>query len=150
MREIEIIAVGKLKEEYLRNGENYFQKELSKKIAFRIITVADEKTKDGAGFKEVDRVKNKEGEKILNYIDSKAMVMAMDLGGREMKSSAFRELIHEALYDGVKIQIIIGGSLGISDEVLKKTNKRISFSKMTYPHQLFRIMLLEELSHALM
>ena len=88
MREIEIIAVGKLKEEYLRNGENYFQKELSKKIAFRIITVADEKTKDGAGFKEVDRVKNKEGEKILNYIDSKAMVMAMDLGGREMKSSA--------------------------------------------------------------
>ena len=150
MREIEIIAVGKFKEEYLRNAENYFQKELSKRITFRIITLMDEMTKDGAGIKEVDRVKRKEGEKIQRHIDSKAMVIAMDLGGKEVKSPAFKQLINEALYDNGKIQIIIGGSLGISEEVLKKTSKKITFSKMTYPHQLFRIMLLEELCHALL
>ncbi len=146
MKEIEIIAVGKLKESYLRDAENYFRQELSRQVNCKITTVQDEKTKDGAGLKDVERVKEKEGKKIEHLLDPKAMVIAMDLNGKEMSSSIFKKLILENIYDEKKIQIIIGGSLGIAEGVLKQSNKKITFSKMTFPHQLFRIMLLEELN----
>ncbi len=150
MREIEIIVVGKLKESYLRDAEDYFRQQLSKRIKCTIISVQDEKTKDGAGIKDLDRVKEKEGQKIERFIDSKAMLMAMDLQGKTMSSRAFSKLIQETLDNEIKVQIIIGGSLGISKGVLERSKKKITFSKMTYPHQLFRIMVLEELSRALM
>lgn len=150
MREVEIIAVGKLKEPYLREAENSFRQEISKKIPCRILTVQDEKTKDGAGLKEMDRVKEKEGFKIEHFLDPKAMVIVMDLKGKELNTKAFSDLILETLELDQKIQIIIGGSWGISDGVLQRAKKKITFSKMTYPHQLFRIMVLEELSRALL
>lgn len=149
MKEIEIIAVGKLKEAYLRDAEHYFIKNISKRISFRIIIVSDEKTKDGASKKEMDRVKAKEGQKIEAILDSKAIVLAMALQGKSLSSQDFSKLILETVDLGLKIQIIIGGSLGISDAVLDRSQKKITFSKMTYPHQLFRIMVLEELSQAL-
>ena len=77
------------------------------------------------------------------------MVMAMDLKGKTFSSSEFSKVIQKNLSDETKVQIVIGGSLGISDSILNKAQKRITFSKMTYPHQLFRIMVLEELSRAL-
>lgn len=149
MRQIEIIAVGKLKENYLKDAEQFFRQEISKKVMIKIIAVPDEKTKDGAGIKEITRVKEKEGQKILPYLDAKAMIMVMDLQGKEVKSVAFQKAINDTFFDGQKLQIIIGGSLGLSLEVLEKAKMKIAFSKMTYPHQLFRIMVLEELNQSL-
>lgn len=147
--EIDIIAVGKLKEEYLRNAQEMFLKYLNQRARINVIEIKDEKTKEGASDRELERVKNLEGKSILKYIDPRGKIIAMDLRGKITTSSALSKILESELLDGQKIQFVIGGSLGISEEILGMAHKRISFGAMTYPHQLFRVMLLEELKKSI-
>lgn len=144
--EISIITVGKLKEDYLRKAQEIFLKEIGNRIRIRVIEVKDEKTKENASEKELSRVKNLEGSGIMKHLDLKGKIIAMDISGRRTTSETLRKMLSDEWADESKIQFIIGGSLGISDEVLNLAHKRVSFGPMTYPHQLFRVMLLEELT----
>lgn len=146
--EITIIAVGKLKEDYLQDAEKSFVRELAKRWPLRVVEVKDEKTKDGASEKELQRVKNLEGKGIMKHLDPRARIIAMDISGKSVSTQEFQRILEACVDEGTKVQFIIGGSLGISDEVLSTAHQRISFGRMTYPHQLFRIMLLEEISRA--
>lgn len=147
--EIRIITVGKLKEDYLRKAQELFLKEIGNRIQIKIIEVKDEKTKENASEKEQSRVKNQEGLGIIKHLDLKGKIIAMDISGKKTTSDMLRKVLMDEWEDEMKIQFIIGGSLGISDEVLSLAHKRVSFGEMTYPHQLFRIMLLEELSKSI-
>ena len=144
--EIEIIAVGKLKENFLRDAQAKFLKELNRRAQISVIELKDEKTKEGASVKELERVKNLEGKNILKHLDPRGKIIAMDISGKKVASDALHKMILSEKMDGQKIQFVIGGSLGISEEILALSHKRISFGAMTYPHQLFRVMLLEELT----
>ncbi|MBO1265612.1 23S rRNA (pseudouridine(1915)-N(3))-methyltransferase RlmH [Proteiniclasticum sp. SCR006] len=144
--EIDIIAVGKLKENYLRSAQDSLLKGLNHRAGISVIEIKDEKTKEGASLKELERVKNLEGKSILKHLDARARIIAMDLRGKKTNSDALKKMLAVEQMDGQKIQFIIGGSLGISEEVLAMAHRRISFGDMTYPHQLFRVMLLEELT----
>jgi len=145
MMEIRLIAVGKLKEPYLRAAEEHLEKMVGKKVPIKIVEVADEKTKEQASEKEMDKVKDLEGQRILKQVDRKGQMYVMDLSGKKIKSMAFQGIVREAMMEDIPLQLVIGGSLGLSKDVLKAAKGRISFGEMTYPHQLFRIMLLEEL-----
>ena len=142
--EIEVITVGKLKEAYLREAEEVYLMAIGRNCKIRVLELKDEKTKDGAGQKELSRVKDLEGEGILKKLDAKAMIIAMDIGGRKVSTAEFRDTLDKVGPEG-KVQFVIGGSLGLSENVLQMATKSISFGEMTYPHQLFRIMLLEEI-----
>lgn len=144
--EISIITVGKLKEDYLRKAQDIFLREIGNRIRIRVIEVKDEKTKENASEKELSRVKNLEGSGIIKHLDLKGKIIAMDISGRRTTSEILRKMLTDEWADESKIQFIIGGSLGISDEVLNLAHRRVSFGPMTYPHQLFRVMLLEELT----
>ncbi len=144
--EISIITVGKLKEDYLRKAQDIFLREIGNRIRIRVIEVKDEKTKENASEKELSRVKNLEGSGIMKHLDLKGKIIAMDISGRRTTSEILRKMLTDEWADESKIQFIIGGSLGISDEVLNLAHRRVSFGPMTYPHQLFRVMLLEELT----
>lgn len=147
--EIDIIAVGKLKENYLRSAQESLLKLLNHRARISVIEIKDEKTKEGASLKELERVKNLEGKSILKHLDSRGKIIAMDLRGKKTTSDALKKMLEMEAMDGQKIQFIIGGSLGISEEVLDMAHRRISFGSMTYPHQLFRVMLLEELTKSI-
>lgn len=147
--EIDIIAVGKLKEEYLRNAQEKFLKELNQRARINVIEIKDEKTKEGASDRELERVKNLEGKSIIKHLDPRGKIIAMDLSGKKTTSDELSKILESELQDGQKIQFVIGGSLGISSEILAMAHKRISFGAMTYPHQLFRVMLLEELKKSI-
>lgn len=144
--EMEIIAVGKLKENYLRDAQEKFLRDLNHRSRISVIEIRDEKTKEGASHKELLRVKNLEGKSILKHLDPRGKIIAMDLSGKKTSSEALHKMLASEGMDGQKIQFIIGGSLGISEEILAMAHRRISFGAMTYPHQLFRVMLLEELT----
>ncbi|PHV70754.1 23S rRNA (pseudouridine(1915)-N(3))-methyltransferase RlmH [Sporanaerobium hydrogeniformans] len=143
---IEVICVGKLKEKYLVQAIDEYSKRLSRYCKLNIIELADEKTPDNASVKEELIIKEREGEKILAKISDSAYVIALDLQGRMLSSE---ELAHFMLDCGIKgnshLIFTIGGSLGLSDAVLKRANYKLCFSKMTFPHQLFRVMLLEQI-----
>ena len=147
--EIDIIAVGKLKENYLKSAQESLLKLLNHRARISVIELKDEKTKEGASPKELERVKNLEGKSILKHLDARGKIIAMDLSGKRTTSDALKKMLTAEILDGQKIQFIIGGSLGISDEVLALAHRRISFGGMTYPHQLFRVMLLEELTKSI-
>lgn len=149
MMTVELIVVGKLKEPYLRDAQEDWLRKLSKICQFSILEVKDEKTREGASEKEMQKVKNQEGEGILRHIHPQAQVLVLDLAGKKTDSPAFKRLLQDAQDTGRRVQLIIGGSLGLSEGVLARANHRISFGEMTYPHQLFRWMLLEEIHHAL-
>lgn len=142
---ITLISVGKLKEKYLKSAIDEYSKRLTRYCKLNIIEVADEQTPDNASEKEELQIKNKEGQKILSHIKDNMFVVALDLKGKMLSSEELAGFIKDC---GVKgdsnIAFVIGGSLGICDEVLKRSNFKLCFSKMTFPHQLFRVMLLEQ------
>ena len=147
--EISIITVGKLKEDYLRKAQEIFLKDIGSRIRIRVSEVKDEKTTENASEKELNRVKNSEGIGIMKHLDLKGKIVAMDISGKKTTSDTLKRMLTEDWADETKIQFIIGGSLGISDDVLSLAHKRVSFGQMTYPHQLFRVMLLEELTKSI-
>ncbi|ACQ52682.1 23S rRNA (pseudouridine(1915)-N(3))-methyltransferase RlmH [Clostridium botulinum] len=146
---ISIISVGKIKEKFLKAAIDEYSKRLSKYCKLNIIEVPDEKTPDNASLKEENIIKEKEGTLILKHIKDNSFVIALDLKGKSIASEEFSDLIENCRLTGNStIAFVIGGSLGLSEQVLSRANYRLSFSKMTFPHQLFRVMLLEQVYRA--
>ncbi|KGK89217.1 MULTISPECIES: 23S rRNA (pseudouridine(1915)-N(3))-methyltransferase RlmH [unclassified Clostridium] len=146
---ITIITVGKLKEKYLKEAINEYSKRLSKYCSLEIVEVADEKTPENASAKEEENIKLKEGQSILKHIKDNMYVVALDLKGKMISSDELAGFIEDrALSGSSHITFIIGGSLGIAQEVLNRCHYKLCFSKMTFPHQLFRVMLLEQIYRA--
>lgn len=145
---IKIICVGKLKEKYLKDAQLEYLKRLSKYAKVDVCELQDEKFKENPSLSEIKQTRQKEGEKILREIDklSKPYIISLDLRGKQYTSEELAEEFKNiTTYSSSTICFIIGGSLGIDDEVIKRSNKLISFSKLTFPHQLIRIFLLEQI-----
>lgn len=143
---ITIICVGKLKESYFRDGVLEYSKRLSKYTDLEIVEVADEKTSERASEKEIALVQEKEGKRILSHIKDRDLCIALVIQGKMMDSESFAETISKRLEEGGShLTFVIGGSLGLSREVIDRCKYGISFSKMTFPHQLMRVILLEQI-----
>ncbi|MFS8540615.1 MAG: 23S rRNA (pseudouridine(1915)-N(3))-methyltransferase RlmH [Tissierellales bacterium] len=143
---INIIAVGKIKEKYIQMGIDEFKKRLSRYCSLNIIEVNDEKAPENLSEREMELVKQKEGERILSKIPLNSYVIALAIEGKSLSSEEFSEKIRSLMIDSINnITFIIGGSLGLSKEVLDKSHFKLSFSKMTFPHQLMRLILLEQI-----
>ena len=142
---IDIIAVGKVKEKYVNEGIKEYTKRLSRYTSLNIIEVDDEKAPEKLSNRDKDIIKKKEGERILNKITQDSYVIALSIDGKGLSSEEFADKINNFMIEGSShITFIIGGSLGLSDEVLKRAQMKLSFSKMTFPHQLMRMILLEQ------
>ena len=142
---ISIICVGKIKEKFYRMALDEYSKRLSRYCKLEILEVADEKTPDNASDHEVELIKDKEGERILQNIRRDATVIALAIDGKMLSSEQLADKIRQLGVMGEShIQFIIGGSLGLSDRVLEAADMLLSFSKMTFPHQLMRVILLEQ------
>lgn len=143
---ITLITVGKIKEKYFTQAIDEYKKRLGRYGQIEIIEVADEKTPDGASEKEEAQIKDKEGERILSKIKDNAYVIAMAIDGKSYDSVGLARHIENLGVRGEShLVFMIGGSLGLSDAVLKRANEHISFSKLTFPHQLMRVILLEQI-----
>lgn len=139
---ITIIAPGKLKEDYLREAQAHFTRILSKNADFEVIEVPDER--NDAGDETVKRI---EGERILKKISPGQYVIALAIDGTPLTSDRLKEKLQKLCYvDRKDVVFVIGGSLGLSGEVLSRADYRLSFSPMTFPHQVMRIMLMETLA----
>ena len=146
---ITIVAVGKLKEKYLQQGIQEYMKRLSTYAKVQIVEVPDEKAPETLSDKEAERVKAREGERILAKISPEAYVITLEINGKMLTSEQLAEKIDElALYGKSKFVFVIGGSLGLGEAVMKRSNFALSFSKMTFPHQLMRLVLLEQVYRA--
>lgn len=143
---IEILCVGKIKEPFLKDAIAEYEKRLSKYCRLKIVETADEKAAENLSAAECEIVKAKEGERLLKLIRDKAYVIALRIDGTMLDSVAFAEKIGSLAVSGVSdIQFVIGGSLGLSGPVLERADLGLSFSKMTFPHQLMRVILLEQI-----
>jgi 23S rRNA (pseudouridine1915-N3)-methyltransferase len=143
---ISIITVGKLKEKYLKDGTFEYVKRLSRYCNLDIIEVQDEKAPENLSEKEEEQVKTKEGTSILKYIKENTYVIALAINGSMISSEALGDFINDLGIKGTSnIAFIIGGSLGLSAEVLSRANYKLSFSKMTFPHQLMLLILVEQI-----
>lgn len=146
---IDIVCVGKIKEKYFTMAINEYSKRLSKYIKLNIIEVADEQTPDGAGKAVEDEIKRKEAERILKNIKQDAYVITLEIKGEMTDSVELSEKIENIGVRGYgNIVFVIGGSLGLHESVSKRSNYKLSFSKMTFPHQLMRVILLEQIYRA--
>ncbi|CAJ1000749.1 MULTISPECIES: 23S rRNA (pseudouridine(1915)-N(3))-methyltransferase RlmH [Bacillales] len=146
---ITVVAVGKLKEKYLREGINEYSKRLSAYCKLQVVEVADEKAPEVLSEVEMEQVKRKEGERILAQLKPDQYVIALAIEGQMWSSEKLAsELDRLATYGKSQVAFVIGGSLGLSPEVLKRADVLLSFSKMTFPHQLVRLILLEQVYRA--
>lgn len=146
---ITILTVGKIKEKYLTMAIDEYKKRLSRYCKLEILEVADEKTPDGASEAEERIIKNKEGERLLALIKPQSYVIALAIEGEMLSSPGLAEKIEKIGVSGSgHITLVIGGSLGLSDAVLDRADYKLSFSRMTFPHQLMRVILLEQVYRA--
>ena len=146
---ITIVCVGKVKEKYFTGAIDEYSKRLSRYCKLEIIEVPDEKTPDGASEAVNQQIKEKEGRRILDKIPEDAYVMVLAIEGKQPDSVELSEKIQKLGVRGEShIVFVIGGSLGLSSEVMKRANETISFSRMTFPHQLMRVILLEQVYRA--
>ena len=142
---ISVIAAGKIKERYLKDAISEYSKRLSRYCKLEIIEVADEKTPEQASETVEEAIRSKEGERLLKYIRDDMYVITLEIGGKMLKSEEFAEKIETLGVQGKSsIAFVIGGSIGLGKEVLKRSDFALSFSKMTFPHQLMRVVLLEQ------
>ncbi|MEC1478881.1 23S rRNA (pseudouridine(1915)-N(3))-methyltransferase RlmH [Bacillus haynesii] len=146
---ISIVAIGKLKEKYLKQGIDEYIKRLSAYAKVDIIELPDEKAPENLSDQDMKIVKEKEGERILSKISPDAHVIALAIEGKMKSSEELADNMDRlATYGKSKVTFVIGGSLGLSDTVLKRANEKLSFSRMTFPHQLMRLILLEQVYRA--
>lgn len=144
-----IICVGKIKETYYAGAVKEYVKRMSRYGRVEIREVTDEKTPDGASENLENQIKEKEAERILKQIKDGMYVVALDMKGKEYDSVAFSEHLNRLMVTGESnLAFVIGGSLGLHERVLIRADERISFSKMTFPHQLMRVILLEQIYRA--
>ncbi|MBS5064100.1 MAG: 23S rRNA (pseudouridine(1915)-N(3))-methyltransferase RlmH [Hungatella hathewayi] len=142
---IMVIAVGKIKEKFFEDAIKEYSKRLSRYCKLEILQVPDEKTPDNASETVETQIKEKEGERILSKIPDGAYVIALAIEGKMLDSEELAEKINTLGITGTsQIVFIIGGSLGLSRQVLERADYKLSFSRMTFPHQLMRVVLLEQ------
>ena len=143
---ITILTVGKIKEKFYQQAIAEFEKRLSKYCSLTIVEVADEKTPDKAGEALELQIREKEGERLVKYIREDAYVCALAIEGEMLDSPKLSKKIENLGISGVShIIFVIGGSLGLAPAILKRADYKLSFSKMTFPHQLMRVILLEQI-----
>ena len=146
---ITFVTVGKIKEKYFRDAVAEYQKRLSKYCKLEIIEVADEKTPDKASETLEDQIRQKEAERILKNIKENAYCIALAIDGRKRDSVELAEHIERLGLGGKSsLVFVIGGSLGLHDSVIRRADEKLSFSDMTFPHQLMRVILLEQVYRA--
>lgn len=143
---ITVLTVGKIKEKFYTAAIDEYSKRLSRYCKLNIIQVADEKTIENSTEKEMDIIKAKEGERILKNIPDDAFVITLEINGKMLDSEELADKINKLGIMGEShIVFVIGGSLGLHQDVSKRANSKLSFSKMTFPHQLMRVILLEQI-----
>ena len=146
---IKLICVGKLKEKYLDDGIKEYLKRISAYSDIEVIEVADERIPDNPSLAKETIVKSKEGRRILDKVKQDDYMILLDVQGKELDSIQFAERIEDCMINGKStIDFVIGGSLGHGEDVLTRANARISFSQMTFPHQLMRLILVEQIYRA--
>ena len=142
---ITVIAVGKIKEKYMVAGLKEYSKRLSRYCNLKIIEIGDEKAPENLSQREMDIIKDKEGQRILSKIPPKSHIISLVINGKSLSSEELSDKIKDLMIDGTNhITFIIGGSIGLSEEVMDRSHFKLSFSKMTFPHQLMRMILLEQ------
>ena len=139
---ITIISVGKLKEKYLKDAIAEYQKRLQKYTSLEIVELKDE------SFDDIDKTLNKEAEKIKKHISEKDYIITLEIEGKQLDSIEFSKKLENIQLETSNITFIIGGSYGLSTEIKEMSNYHLSISKMTFPHQLFRVILLEQIYRA--
>lgn len=146
---ITIITVGKLKEKYLKQGIDEYMKRMSAYAKMEIMELPDEKAPETLSEIEMLQIKEKEGQRILAKVNPDAHVIALAIEGKMKTSEELADTLDKlATYGKSKITFIIGGSLGLSKEVMQRADEALSFSKMTFPHQLMRLILVEQVYRA--
>lgn len=146
---ITILCVGKIKEKFYRDAIAEYEKRLSRYCKLEIIEVADEKTPDNASELVERQIKEKEAERMEKYLKEGAFICALAIDGKQLDSVELSEKVERLGTSGIShIIFLIGGSLGMSEELLKKADMKLSFSRMTFPHQLMRVILLEQVYRA--
>lgn len=142
---IKVITVGKIKEKYIKLGIDEFAKRLSKYCNLEQVEVSDEKAPETLSDKEMQMIKDKEGEKILAHVKENTYLIALAIEGKMISSEELAAKMQDLAISGKShITFVIGGSLGLSDSVMKRADYKLSFSKMTFPHQLMKVILLEQ------
>lgn len=142
---ITVITVGKIKEKYLKDAIAEYSKRLSKYCKLEIIEVADEKTPDTASEMVEEQIRSKEAERLLKYVKEDAYVITLEIAGKQLTSEELADKIEKLGVQGRShIIFMIGGSIGLGKAVLNRSDYALSFSKMTFPHQLMRVILLEQ------
>lgn len=143
---ITILCVGKIKEKFYSDAVDEYIKRLSRYCRTEIIEVEDEKTPDKAGTALEEQTKNREGERLLARLREDAYVVTLEIAGEKLDSEMFADFLEKTAVSGKShIQFVIGGSLGLSRAVSERADKKISFSDMTFPHQLMRVILCEQI-----
>lgn len=146
---ITIICVGKIKEKFYRDAVAEYEKRLSKYCKTEIVEVVDEKTPEGASEVLEEQIKAKEGQRILEKIKDDAYVCTLEIGGKKLSSEKLAEWMDKLTVSGIShITFVIGGSLGLHEAVCRRADMHLSFSDMTFPHQLMRVILTEQIYRA--
>lgn len=143
---ISVVAVGKIKEKFYTDAIAEYEKRLSRYCRLELVQVADEKTPEGAGPVQEKQIKEREGERLLSRIREGDYVIALAIEGKMMDSEELAAKLNTLGLQGKsQVAFVIGGSLGLSEAVMKRADESLSFSKMTFPHQLMRVILLEQI-----
>ena len=146
---IKIVTVGKLKEKYLKDGIAEYSKRISRFAAVEMIELADEKTPDRASDSENEKILDLEGNRILSKIGDREFVVVLAIEGKTLSSEEFSKQLEQASINGYStLTFVIGGSLGLSPQVKNRANLSLSFGRLTLPHQLMRLVLVEQIYRA--
>ncbi|MDO5145413.1 MAG: 23S rRNA (pseudouridine(1915)-N(3))-methyltransferase RlmH [Eubacteriales bacterium] len=147
MKGIKILCVGKIKEKSFREGVDYYLGQIRRKCPIEIVECADEPTPEGASPAVEDNIRKKEGERLLQKISEEDYVIALCIDGKSFSSKKWRRRIAERLTEGSGwLVFVIGGSLGLSASVERRAQEKLSFSSMTFPHQMMRLILCEQIA----
>lgn len=149
MISIDIICVGKIKEKFFQDAINEYSKRLKKYCNLSILEVKDEKTIENASDAENEKIKLAEASRIEKFVKPKAYVVTLEIDGKQLSSEGLADKISSVANSGISdIQLIIGGSIGLHNSIIQRADYHLSFSKMTFPHQLMRVVLLEQVYRA--
>ena len=148
MLTINIVCIGKIKEKYFKDAIDEYSKRLSKYCKLNIVELPDEKIPEKINTNIENDIKSKECTNMINHIKKDSYIICLDLNGKEFSSEQFSKKIEDISMESSQITFVIGGSLGLNQEILSLANQKICFSKMTFPHQLIRVFLLEQIFRA--
>ena len=148
MLTINVICIGKVKEKFFRDAIDEYSKRLSKYCKLNILELPDEKIPDRTNLNIENEIKTKECNNIINHIKKDSYIVCLDLKGKELSSEEFSKNIENISMQSSQITFIIGGSLGLTEKLLGLSNQKICFSKMTFPHQLMKLILVEQVYRA--